>query len=1084
LIIPANVTSIGHAAFHSINVQNIYVKRAEATENYDQGWHNRNTDDIIWNFKDFHTDALGITYVLFNDNTAHAISYSGNATEIIFSVEGFTVTKIGLRLFSSDASRTITKITLPDGLLVIESYALSALTSVKELFIPSSVTVIGTQAIGLSKDATIYLPQAVRPDEWDEKWTHTSVGAYDPLYHQIIWNFKAFYFDATYGITYVLRNDNTAIAVAFDGKVTEVVIGVEGYTVTALGKDLFKNRTALTKVTLPEGLTEIGDYAFYGCTRLKALNQPTTLQSIGSYAFTDCFGLVSLSFGAGLTEVGERAFSNCTGLTTISFETGLTTIGSYAFYHCTGLTSITLPDSVTTINSYAFEDCIKLLSIDLPEGLTTISYGCFQNCTALTSVSFPSGLKRIEDSAFNGCNKLATLALSVGLEYIGSNAFSNCSSLVRVDIPDGVTYIGSYAFQSCQQLTSVIIPESVATIEFYAFSDSANLMIFCRAVSRPTGWSASWKQSNITVIWNVKDSVVDEANGFTYAIRNDNTAVLVAYRGTATELTLGIEGYTLTEIGNGIFQDNTTLTSITVPEGVTSIGQYAFYGCTNLVTVNLPSTLKTIGEHAFYNCKKLAAIELPQNLTAIGQYAFYNCDALTEVNIPEGVTELSYHVFCDCEALKTVILPSTLITIRSYAFGSCINLPSIIIPESVTTVESEAFSNCQTITAFVRSLAKPSGWSSNWINSSRPVVWDFKELVVKDGVTYAVRNDGTAVVLSYSGTAEELTLGIEGVTVAEIARKAFYDNDTLKKIVIPEGVEVIGAYAFYSCSNLKEVSLPLTLKTIGNEAFAYSAIEQLVLKEHLIEIGDSTFSGCNLLIGVILPDGLQSLGSWAFSSCESLKYVFIPDTVTTMQEYAFGNDYNLTIYVEAVSQPSTWNTYWNGHNATVVYGVKGMKMDEQGVIYQLLEDNKASVVGFRFNGTDTDIVIGLDGYTVISIGRYAFSESSITSVVIPEGVETISSYAFYNCNALKSIQLPSTLRTIEGNAFENISNELTTLYIPANVTTIGFFAFTNFGHEITVYAEAASKPDGWVESWCPSLKEIVWGYVPTSEEQA
>lgn len=1083
LIIPANVTTIGHAAFHSITADKIYVKRAEATENYDYSWHNRGTDDIIWNFKEFYTDTQGITYALFNDNTAHAIERTGNATEITFAVEGYTVTRIKRDLLSTSGANNITKVTLLDGLLVIEDYALSGLTSVKELYIPLSVTTIGYNAIRLADGATIYTAIAERPTGWNDQWTSNNVGAYGPIYnHQVVWNFKSIYVDTTYGITYVLRNDNTAIAVAFDGTVTEVVIGVDGYTVTALGKELFKNRTTLTKVTLPEGLTEIGDFAFYGCQRLNTLSLPTTIKTVGNSAFTDCFGIVSISFSTGLTKIGSSAFSNCTGLT-----------------------SITLPDSVTTIGEYAFQGCIKLASIDLPEGVTSISGRCFENCTALVSVTLPSGLKAIQDFAFNGCTKLKQIDLPTGLMSMGDYAFQNCDALTQIKIPEGITEIarylfencdslqtvifpttlkkigedafnnclmlenvilpnglteiGGYAFYNCQKLESIIIPEGVTTMGWGAFWNSGDLTVFSRSYARPTGWNTEWVSTSTTVVWNFKELVVKD--DLTYAVRNDGTAVVIEYSGTAEELTIGLEEYSVAEIGGYVFKDNTTLKKVVLPEG-----------------------LKKIGAHAFDGCTKLSSINLPDGLTAIDDYAFYNCDALTEVNIPEGVTELSYRVFCDCEALKTVILPSTLITIRSYAFGSCINLSSIIIPESVTTVESEAFSNCQTITAFVRSLAKPSGWSSSWIDSSRPVIWDFKELVVKDGVTYAVRNDGTAVVLSYSGTAEELTLGIEGVTVTEIARKAFYDNDTLKKIVIPEGVEVIGAYAFYSCSNLKEVSLPLTLKTIGNEAFAYSAIEQLVLKEHLIEIGDSTFSGCNLLIGVILPDGLQSLGSWAFSSCESLKYVFIPDTVTTMQEYAFGNDYNLTIYVEAVSQPSTWNTYWNGHNATVVYGVKGMKMDEQGVIYQLLEDNKASVVGFRFNGTDTDIVIGLDGYTVISIGRYAFSESSITSVVIPEGVETISSYAFYNCNALKSIQLPSTLRTIEGNAFENISNELTTLYIPANVTTIGFFAFTNFGHEITVYAEAVSKPDGWVESWCPSLKEIVWGYVPTSEEQA
>ena len=102
----------------------------------------------------------------------------------------------------------------------------------------------------------------------------------------------------------------------------------------------------------------IGACAFDGCSGLTSLTLPAGITSIGNYAFWRCRGLTSLTLPAGITSIGSRTFRNCSGLTSLTLPVGITSISDNAFDGCSGLTSLTLPAGITSIGSYAFEDCI------------------------------------------------------------------------------------------------------------------------------------------------------------------------------------------------------------------------------------------------------------------------------------------------------------------------------------------------------------------------------------------------------------------------------------------------------------------------------------------------------------------------------------------------------------------------------------------------------------------------------------------------------------------------------------------------------------------------------------------------------
>ena len=876
-------------------------------------------------------------------------------------------------------------------------------------------------------------------------------------------------------------------------------------SVSTMAQEAFAGCNNLQSVTFAAGskLDFVPAYAFNGANNLTQVTFETgsALTAVSAHGFEGVKNLATVNFGdAAVTRIENYAFRYCESLTTISFNEGLKEIGRFAFYGCKSLTRLDIPESLERIGRYAFYGAENLNIFFAAESLPEYLQECWDDGIA----GYYVGIKEVLTSGEWNYATLKSGGVSI-VKYTGTETELDLSVL---DLGGDIKQIGGYAFHN-SDITSIILPSTLESIQRYAFAYSALENIQIPAHTSFIGQYAFFNTPLKTVIFEENSAlkkIEKYAFSFNKSLESFALPASVSEIGSYLLYNSGVKTLTfaadsaLTTISAHAFA-STAIESVALPDSVNYVDDNAFRDSVYLksVTFGAAENLQ-VHSNAFYNTG-LTSLYLPANLSYVGEYAFIGLKDLTaytvadenpryksingvlyskdgkkliaypagktgNFTVPKEVETIGFGAF-ENSLIEAVSFEDgiNLLTIGYRAFYKSEKLASVSIPESVVSIDFYAFAECRNL----------------------------------ERVTFAENNKLTGI---YEG--------------------AFLNCSSLTDIIIPDNIVEVSDFAFYGCRALTKLPFSETseVKGIYDYAFAYSGITELVIPDSVIEIGAYAFRGARLATVKISDAQMYQLiiGIGAFQGCEELSEITLPFIGASFED----EDITWFGYIFGAGAYTANNTYVPASLKTVTI-TEGISFVGTGAFYHLLNLEKinvphsvskvypgsfATIAEYEFtNGISTDsdylgteyfaidgdlvfdstsvrnaYVSGISGDLTLAeglktIGTWAFNMSKLTSVYIPNSVQSISGYAFQSCEklekvvfgenckiteiseslfngdvSLSEIELPETVEKIGGEAF-SYCKKLKSIVIPSRVNTIEQSAF----------------------AWCENLTSVSFG---------
>lgn len=806
---------------------------------------------------------------------------------------------------------------------------------------------------------------------------------------------------------------------------------------TTIGASAFAGCQNLTKLTLGEGVTGLGDSALKD-TRLEEITIPSTfetgtaknspftsgenstlrkvtfadgIQVIPQYFLNNITTLTKIEIPASVQKIGDHAFADCSNLKTVTFKeqdaSKLTTIDTSAFEGCSLMTLSKLPEGVTTINASAFKDCKKISLTDLPTGLITIGNAAFENCTMLRIGKLPA-ITALGMAAFKNCVKLPFLSVDTSnLAEINATAFEGCTGLSSVQINGGEkkqTTIAEGAFATCNSLKWLDI-ENVKSIGKNAFAKLPFSALEINQVDTigESAFAGCDKLEN-PVIQNVK-TIGASAFAGSGAQTDDNKVLLDSIQNVGSRAFEGCQ-FTSADI-----RDLEKVTTYTDPETKIEYSPFAkssikkvefsdetkntvctkaFKNVTSLQSVELAyclayGNISTIDASAFEGCVNLTDINLSDKLTTINGLAFYNT-GLTEITVPASLTKITaasaagktVSPFAGGVLRKVTFADGVTKSLQGMFMGTT-SLEEVVLPESLKTIDQNTFKDCSSLKKL--SVGKSGG--ENVLDTVETInagafngCSSLETLTLKN----VAKIDSSDTNRTFGGCMSLKKVSVTGVTTTDNTGKTTLST-------------TIGTSAFKDNKALKEINLD-TIKTVSQEAFRGCGV------------ADDGTDPATLTL-----NNVNAIGSLAFYGC-GFKEVQIPRQLTSVA----------TGKINGVEH----GPFAGGKLETVSFGT----------LINTIPDNLC------MNTTSLQkIELQSVKASLRTIGKNAFKGcTSVKEVTIPKGILTVSNSAFEGCSGLTDVTIAA--KTINAKAFAECTN-LKTVKMEEGVTTIQGMAFAN-----------------------------------------
>ncbi len=628
---------------------------------------------------------------------------------------------------------------------------------------------------------------------------------------------------------------------------------------------------------------------------------------------------------------------------------------------------LVVAEGVTTIGAFAFNHASRLTKVSLPEGLISIWERGLAS-TGITEIQLPSTLKTIGECAL-AWSQLRSVTIPASVNKIDMFAFCECSGLSTIRFEGSAPHIGIKAFYK------------VTATAYYPGNDAS----WTEEVREDYGGTLTWEPYVL-----LSGACGDHAY---YELNSLDGVMTITGTGPMWDFEYDFDN----DRGDTPWAEyNEQIKQLVVAEGVTTIGSEAFDNCPNLEEISLPEGLTRIGEYAFQGCG-FWTIELPGSLQTIGDGAFYWCENLRRVTFPASVTVIGAEAFAGCSHLWLIEFLGAAPAIDSYAFSD---------------VEALAYYP-QDKAGWTEEVLQNYGGSLNWVPMENGQCGDdvYWTLYPEDMELYIY---GSGDTWDYDGISE-----FPGW---------FRDRESIRSVVICDGVTDIGENLFYRCTALEEVDFPETVTTIRSSAFEKcTALVTIEIPYGVEDVQGYAFENCTALKAVMFPSSLTHIGIRAFQYCGALERLYFKCTPPQIGGQAFSGVNATAYYYDDLTEFWNEDAFQNYGGTLTWTSAWSMYRCGPHVFWALDMDGHVDFTG----------VGKTDDWSSCPWGE---NSDKVRSVTVGEGVTTIGAWFFEECDNLTEVSLPSTLTDIGFAAFYNTG--IAEIELPVGLKTIGDWAFT------------------------------------------
>lgn len=737
-----------------------------------------------------------------------------------------------------------------------------------------------------------------------------------------------------------------------------------------------------------------------------------------------------------VTKVADQAFANCTSLEEISIPGTVTEIGTTCtserylpFYKCTSLIKVKFEDGVQNISLGVFFSTSEPNSSYCSKGLFAYcplqevyigrnifyvnydsyfsfekypeyyGYSAFYNQPMLAKVTFSSTVTEIPAYLFYR-NVAITLTDLPKVKTIGKSAFEGCSKLTTLNFGQDLMTVDDRAFYNCTNVTKLTFPDAITTIGDEAFYNCSSI----------------------------------------------------------TEVTVGSK---LQSIGASAFQKCGSFTAILLPDNFTTMGASAFEGCKKLTVAKLGNSLRAVPARAFKNCIALSEMTVPATSVSMGDQAFYNDSVLAVITMNDGLKTIGNEVFWNNSGIRTFTIPGTVTSIGSNSFYGCTNTSVLRFKDGEGTL---------TIDSYYTRSKKIDDMTSrgSYTNRCNDYFYDcpIKTLYLGRDLKYDYA-DNASVYDYVDGYWKEMSR----------ASAPFVNSTTLQKVTIGSKVTFLYNHLFHNCDKVTTIDIPASIANIYGNAFDdCSSLTATTFHDatnnHTLTLGDYAFRNCATLPEVTFPRQLLSVGNYTYAQCPLLKTLTFPAMLESIGNYAFAECTGLTQLTFKDSGKSVKLGYGARSNSGTSYLDNIPLFGNTNLTYLYIGRNINYTAGEKYGYSPfynqsflTDVRFSQSGTvsyckdyllykvnncktltlpeSLTSIGNWTFrGMAALESIVVPNAVTEMGTYAFANDTSLKSAKLSTSCPWLKEGLFSEC-NALQSITIPSAVTKMDGYMFTN-----------------------------------------